>query len=123
MLATGAGPSKHGPDIIPSFGEHLLEEPTVPKASANVIVLAEGEHTEVVEGNDYFPPESVNLDLYRESDTRTHCPWKDDASYYTVEAGGETVGDAAWYYPEPKDAAKKTKDHLAFYGNKVRIEG
>ena len=68
----------------------------------------------MVEGNHYVPSDSVNLELFRESDTRTHCPWKGDASYYTVEAGGETVEDAAWYYPEPKDAAKRRKGPLAF---------
>jgi uncharacterized protein (DUF427 family) len=95
----------------------------LPRASVNGVTLAESEHTQVVEGDHYFPPESVNLDLFRESETRTHRPWKDDASRYAVEAGGERVEDAAWYYPEPKDAAKNTKDHIAFYGGKVRVEG
>ena len=95
----------------------------MPRASVNEIVLAESEQTEVVEGNHYFPPDSVNLELFRESDTRTHCPWKGGASHLTVEAGGETVEGAAWYYPEPKAAAKSIKGHLAFYGDKVRVEG
>ena len=94
----------------------------MPRATLNGVTLAESDHTEVVEGNHYFPPESVNLDLFRESVTRTHCPWKGDASHYNVEASGERVEDAAWYYPEPKDAAKNIKDHVAFYGNKVRVE-
>ncbi len=80
----------------------------------NGVTLAEGDHTEVVEGNHYFPPGSVNLDFFRESDTRTH---------YTVEVSGERVEDAAWYYPEPKDAAKNIKGHVASYGNKARLEG
>ncbi len=95
----------------------------MPRATANGVVLAESDHTEVVEGNHYFPPESVNLDLLKESETRTHCPWKGDASYLTVEAEGERIEDAAWYYPDPKAAAKNIKDHVAFYGNRVRIEG
>jgi len=89
----------------------------------NGVTLAERDHTEVVEGNHYFRPDSVNLGLFRQSETRTHYPWKGDASHYTVEAGGERVEDAAWYYPEPKDAAKNIMDHVAFYGNKVRVEG
>lgn len=63
----------------------------------------------------------MNLELFRESATRNHCPWKGDASHFTVEAGGETLEDVAWYYPEPKAAAKSIRDHLAFYGDKVRI--
>ena len=95
----------------------------MPRATANGVVLAESDHTELVEGNHYFPPESVKLDLLKESETSTHCPWKGDASHLSVEAGGERIEDAAWYYPDPKDAAKNIKDHVAFYGNKVRIEG
>ena len=95
----------------------------MPRATVNGVTLAESDHTEVVEGNHYFPPDSVNLDLFQESETRTHCPWKGDASHYAVEAGGERVEDAAWYYPQPKDAAKNIKDHVAFYGDTVRVEG
>jgi len=58
----------------------------------------------------------------QESETRTRCPWKGDASHYTVEVGGERAEDAAWSCPEPKNAAKNIKDHVAFYGDKVRIE-
>lgn len=95
----------------------------MPRAVVNGVTLAESDRTEVVEGNHYFPPGSVNLGFFRESDTQTHCPWKGDASHYTFEADGERVEDAAWYYPDPKDAAKNIKDHVAFYGDKVRIEG
>ena len=94
----------------------------MPRATLNGITLAESDHTEVVEGNHYFPPGSVNLDFFRESETRTHCYWKGDASHYTVEVGGERVEDAAWYYLEPMDAAKNIKGHVAFYGDKVRVE-
>ena len=95
----------------------------MPRAIANGVVLAESDHTEVVEGNHYFPPESVDMDVFRKSETSTHCPWKGDASYYTVEADGERIEDAAWYYPNPSEAARSIKDHVAFYGNKVRVEG
>ena len=66
----------------------------MPRATLNGVILAQSDHTEVVEGNHYFPPESVNLELFRESATRTPCPWKGDASHFTVEASGETVEDA-----------------------------
>lgn len=95
----------------------------MPRATLNGVVLAESDHTEVVEGNHYFPPESVNKGFFEESATTTHCPWKGDASYYTVNVEGEELRDAAWYYPQPKEAAANIKDHVAFYGNKVDIEG
>ncbi len=74
----------------------------MPRATVNGVTVAEGDHTEVVEGNHYFPPDSVKLDLFQKSDTRTHCPWKGDANHYTVKASGERVEDAAWYYPDLK---------------------
>jgi uncharacterized protein (DUF427 family) len=95
----------------------------VPRATLNGVTLAESDHTEVIEGNHYFPPGSVKKELFQASDTTTHCPWKGDASYLGVEVGGAVVEDAAWYYPEPKDAAKNIKDHVAFYGNKVDVAG
>lgn len=67
----------------------------MPRATLNGVILAQSDHIEVVEGNHYFPPESVNLYFLWESDTLTHCPWKGDAGHYTVEAGGERVEDAA----------------------------
>lgn len=94
----------------------------MPKAVLNGVTLAESGSTEVVEGNHYFPPESVNREHFAESETSTHCPWKGDASYYSLTVDGETVEDGAWYYPEPKEAASNIKDHVAFYPGKVRIE-
>ena len=91
------------------------------KAIWNGVVLAESDTTEVVEGNHYFPPESINKEFFKESQKNTVCPWKGTASYYTIEANGQSKKDLAWYYPEPKDAAKKIKDHVAFYGE-VTIE-
>ena len=77
----------------------------------------------MVEGNHYFPPGSVNRDLFTESESATHCPWKGDASYLSVEVGGARVEDAAWYYPEPKEAAEDIRNHVAFYGDKVEAAG
>lgn len=84
-------------------------------------VLAESEDTVVVEGNHYFPAESLRREHFRESGTHTHCPWKGEASYYDVLAGGEVNGDAAWYYPEPSDAAKQIKGRVAFWRG-VKVE-
>ena len=95
----------------------------MPRAMLNGVTLAESDHTEVVEGNHYFPPDAVRRDLLRESGTSTHCPWKGDASHLSAEVEGSVVEDAAWYYPEPKDAAGNIKDHVAFYGNKVEVAG
>ena len=85
------------------------------KAVWNGATLAESEATVVVEGNHYFPPESVKAEYFRESDTHTICPWKGEASYYTVNVDGSTNNDAAWYYPRPKDAAKEITDYVAFW--------
>lgn len=81
----------------------------------NDIILAESNDTIVVEGNHYFPPEAVNWDYFQKSSTHTTCPWKGQASYYTIVIGDKTEPDAAWYYPEPKEAAKQIKDYVAFY--------
>ncbi|HEX3560685.1 MAG TPA: DUF427 domain-containing protein [Pyrinomonadaceae bacterium] len=91
------------------------------KATWNGAVLAESDDTLVVEGNHYFPPESINQEYFRESETHTVCPWKGTASYYDVVAGGEVNSDAAWYYPQPKDAAREIKDRVAFWRG-VKVE-
>ncbi|MFN3386046.1 MAG: DUF427 domain-containing protein [Candidatus Thermochlorobacter sp.] len=78
-------------------------------------VLAESERTIVVEGNHYFPPESLKMELFQPSTTHTTCSWKGVASYYDVKVNGEVNKDAAWYYPEPKDAAKQIKGYVAFW--------
>lgn len=85
------------------------------KAIWNGAVLAESDDTVVVEGNHYFPAESMKSEHFQPSETSTICPWKGTASYYDVVVDGEINGDAAWYYPEPKDAAKEIKDHVAFW--------
>lgn len=85
------------------------------KAIWNGVVLAESNETIVVEGNHYFPPESVNMAYFKPSDTHTTCPWKGLASYYTIEVDGKTNPDAAWYYPTPKEAAKHVTGRIAFW--------
>lgn len=87
----------------------------MPKAIWNGAVIAESEDTVVVEGNHYFPPDSVNRDYLQDSQTQTTCPWKGEASYYHVMVNGELNADAAWYYPDPKSKASHIKDHLAFW--------
>lgn len=78
-------------------------------------VLAESDETVVVEGNHYFPADSIRREHFRESQSHTTCPWKGVASYYDVVVDGETNRDAAWFYPEPKDAAREIKGRVAFW--------
>jgi len=85
------------------------------KAVWNGAVLAQSEDTVVVEGNHYFPANSINADLFEDSSTHSICPWKGEASYKTVVVDGERNPDAAWYYPQPKDAVAQIKDHFAFW--------
>lgn len=87
----------------------------MPKAIWNDAVLAESDRCEVVEGNQYFPPDAIDRRYFRESATHTVCPWKGTASYYDVVVDGKTNADAAWYYPAPKDAAAQIKDYVAFW--------
>ncbi len=68
-----------------------------------------------VEGNQYFPPGSINKEYFKESSNNSHCPWKGNASYYHGEVDGEVNQDAAWYYPEPSEAASSIKDYVAFW--------
>lgn len=85
------------------------------KAIWNGIILAESDHTEVVEGNHYFPREAINLEYFQGSDTHTVCPWKGTASYYNIKVNGHTNKDAAWYYPQTKAAAKNIEGYIAFW--------
>lgn len=78
-------------------------------------VLANSDRYELVEGNVYFPPASVNRAYLRKSSTHTLCPWKGTASYYDVVVGDQVNKDAAWYYPEPKPAAQNISGHIAFW--------
>jgi uncharacterized protein (DUF427 family) len=85
------------------------------KAIWHDTVLADSNETVVVEGNHYFPQQSVNKSLFQESNCHTSCPWKGQASYYDVVVGDAVNKDAAWYYPNPKDAAKEIANHFAFW--------
>lgn len=85
------------------------------KAIWNDQVIAESDHTIVVENNHYFPADSVKAEFLQPSATNTSCPWKGIASYYTLDVDGKTNPDAAWYYPKPKDAAANIKDYVAFW--------
>ncbi len=84
-------------------------------ATWNGTVIAESDDTVVVEGNHYFPRPSVTEDHLRPSDTHSTCPWKGEASYLSLEVDGAVNPDAAWYYPQPKDAAREITDHVAFW--------
>jgi uncharacterized protein (DUF427 family) len=85
------------------------------KAVWNGVTIAESDDTVVVEGNHYFPKESINCDYFVESDRQTVCPWKGTASYYDVVVDGQTKSGAAWYYPTPKDAASQIANRVAFW--------
>jgi uncharacterized protein (DUF427 family) len=85
------------------------------KAVYEGVTIAQSDHTIVIEGNHYFPRESVRLEYLQPSAKHTTCPWKGQASYFTVTVNGHLARDAAWYYPDPKPGAAKIKDHLAFW--------
>jgi uncharacterized protein (DUF427 family) len=78
-------------------------------------VIAQSDATEVVEGNHYFPVGAIKGEFFRHSPTHSNCPWKGVASYYTLEVDGKANPDAAWYYPDPKPAAKNIAGHIAFW--------
>ena len=92
------------------------------KASWGNTVIAESDETIVVEGNHYFPPQSIKTEYFQASATHTTCPWKGVASYYTVRVGDKSNPDAAWFYPEPKDAAGAIKNYVAFWRG-VKVGG
>lgn len=91
------------------------------KAIWNKASLAESKDTVVVEGNHYFPTESIKREYFQESATHTTCPWKGEASYYNVVVDGQVNKDAAWYYSDPKPAAAEIKNRVAFWRG-VKIE-
>ncbi|KAJ3067853.1 hypothetical protein HDU98_008956 [Podochytrium sp. JEL0797] len=91
------------------------------KAEWNGVVIADAEKVEMVEGNAYFPASSIKKEFFKETGTRSVCPWKGDAHYYTITVNGKENPDAAWFYPAPKDAAKNITGHVAFWkGVKVQ---
>lgn len=91
------------------------------KATWNGAVLAQSDNCQVVEGNYYFPPDSINKEYFKNSDTHTTCFWKGQASYYTIEVDGQQNKDAAWYYPDPKEKAKNITGYVAFWKG-VKVE-
>lgn len=86
------------------------------RATWNETVIAESDKTIVVEGNHYFPPDSVQWDLLSSSPTRSTCPWKGEARYWSVTEAGPAGADLAWDYPEPSAAAQEIAGHVAFWG-------
>jgi uncharacterized protein (DUF427 family) len=87
----------------------------MPKAIWKSAVLAESDQTEVVEGNHYFPPDSINPTHFRDSSHTSVCGWKGTARYYDVVVEKEVNPNAAWYYPDPKPEAKNIAGHIAFW--------
>ena len=85
------------------------------KVLRNDRVLAQSDQTIVIEGNHYFPPESIKNEYFQKSDKHTVCPWKGQAHYYHIVIDDDVERDAAWYYPEPRDKARQIKNYVAFY--------
>jgi len=93
----------------------------MPKATWEEAILAESDNTVVVEGNHYFRLESLHREFFRPSNHTSVCPWKGTAKYYDVLVNGKINRNAAWYYPNPKPAAKQIKDRIAFW-NGVQVQ-
>ncbi len=91
------------------------------KAIWNGIVLAESDNTQIVEGNHYFPPETIKREYFRENSSHTTCPWKGEASYYDIVVDGQVNKGGAWYYADPKPAAAQIKEYVAFWRG-VQVE-
>ena len=87
----------------------------MPKAIWNGAVLAESDDTLIVEGNHYFPPETINPEYFQENETHTVCPWIGIASYYDLKVDEQVNRGAAWSYPSPKPAARNIKNYIAFW--------
>lgn len=92
------------------------------RAVWNGAVLAETEETVLLEGNHYFPADSLRREYFADSPTTSVCPWKGTAHYYSVTVDGQLNADAAWYYPEPSTKAGQIKDHVAFWKG-VQVDG
>lgn len=91
------------------------------KAIWNEQVIAESDKTINIEGNHYFPSDTIKKEFFKTSTTNSTCPWKGVASYYSLEVGGQVNKDAAWHYPEPKPAAKEIGGYVAFWKG-VKVE-
>lgn len=114
--SAGAAAWQPGTDVLPvrAMPGNSCEYGRM-RAIWNGAVLAESTDTVVVEGNHYFPAESMHAEYFEPSQSHTVCGWKGQASYYTVVVGGERNADACWYYPEPKEAAKQITGRVAFW--------
>jgi uncharacterized protein (DUF427 family) len=98
----------------PAFsGDELIYK--IMRAIWNGAVLAESDETVVVEGNHYFPADTINKEFFQPSETHTLCGWKGTASYYDIVVDGATNKDAAWFYPQTKEAAKEIENYVAFW--------
>jgi uncharacterized protein (DUF427 family) len=91
------------------------------KAIWEGVVLAESNRCVEVEGNQYFPPETIKQEYFKPSEAHSECPWKGTASYYDLEVNGKRNPGAAWFYPEPKREARQIKGHVAFWKG-VKVE-
>jgi uncharacterized protein (DUF427 family) len=91
------------------------------KAIWNGAVVAESDNCEIVEGNYYFPPDTIKAEYFQPTNTHTICSWKGEASYYTLKVNGQENKDAAWYYPDPKPKAQNIKGYIAFWRG-VQVE-
>lgn len=85
------------------------------KAIWNNQVIAESDDTVVVEGNHYFPADSIKKEFFKDSSTHSVCPWKGQANYYTLDVNGSENADAAWYYPQASELAKNIEGYVAFW--------
>ena len=103
-----------GDGIERDLSLNRIKKQLVMKAIWQKVILAESNATIVVERNHYFPPDSINRNYFKESSTHTTCPWKGLASYYSIVVDGRVNQDAAWYYPNPKEAAGNIKNFVAF---------
>lgn len=93
------------------------------KAIFNGKVIAESDETVVVEGNHYFPHDTINSEYFRSSSLHSECPWKGQAHYYHLQVNGQLLQDGAWFYPDTKAKASHIKNYVAFYTNKgVKVE-
>jgi uncharacterized protein (DUF427 family) len=102
--------------LLPVVTKQILDRRfIIATAKWNDQVLAESDATEIVEGNHYFPLDSISREFFQPSDHTTVCPWKGTASYYDVVVDGEVNPGAAWFYADPKPAASNIKDHVAFW--------
>ncbi|PON29431.1 hypothetical protein TGAM01_v201680 [Trichoderma gamsii] len=99
------------------MGKSVISKSGLATARVNGTVIAEANSWWETEGNIYFPPESIKGEYFTGTSQHSYCPWKGDASYYTINAGD----NAAWYYPQPLEGAVDLRDHVAFYKNKVEI--